>query len=70
MRAIIMTSATHNIEGPSIIVRGQGDLKDGAGAVIAGLGQKALGPPFWLEPVDYGTQGLTSCAVLSGFWAR
>lgn len=35
LRAIIMSSATHNIEGPSIIVRGQGDLKDGAGAINA-----------------------------------
>lgn len=35
MHAIIMASATHNIEGPSIIVRGQGDLKDGAGAINA-----------------------------------
>jgi subtilisin family serine protease len=37
IRAIIMDSATHNIEGPSIIVRGQGDLKDGAGAINADL---------------------------------
>jgi len=37
MRAIIMASATHNIEGPSIIVKGQGDLKDGAGAINAAL---------------------------------
>jgi hypothetical protein len=36
-RAIIMASATHNIEGPRIIVRGQGDLKDGAGAIRADL---------------------------------
>lgn len=40
-RAIIMASATHNIEGPSIIVRGQGDLKDGAGAINADLADKA-----------------------------
>lgn len=37
LRAIIMASATHNIEGPSIIVKGQGDLKDGAGAINADL---------------------------------
>ena len=36
-RAIIMASATHNIEGPSIIVRGEGDLRDGAGAINADL---------------------------------
>lgn len=36
-RAIIMASATHNIEGPSIIVRGQSDLRDGAGAINADL---------------------------------
>jgi subtilisin family serine protease len=36
-RAIIMASATHNIEGLSIITRGQGDLKDGAGAINADL---------------------------------
>ncbi len=36
-RAIIMASATHNIEGPSIIVKGQGDLRDGAGAINADL---------------------------------
>jgi hypothetical protein len=36
-KAIIMASATHNIEGPSIIVRGQGDLRDGAGAINAAL---------------------------------
>lgn len=35
MRAIIMTSATHNIEGSSIIITNQGDLKDGAGAINA-----------------------------------
>ncbi len=40
-RAIIMASATHNIEGPSIIVRGQGDLKDGAGALNADLADRA-----------------------------
>lgn len=39
-RAIIMASATHNIEGPSIIVRGQGDLRDGAGAVNADLADR------------------------------
>lgn len=37
IRAIIMASATHNIEGPSIIARGQGDLRDGAGAINADL---------------------------------
>ncbi len=41
MRAIMMASATHNIEGTSIIVRGQGDLKDGAGAINADLADKA-----------------------------
>lgn len=41
MRAIIMASANHNIEGPSIIVRGQGDLKDGAGAINADLADRA-----------------------------
>jgi hypothetical protein len=40
-RAIIMASATHNIEGPSIIVRGQGDLRDGAGAINADLADRA-----------------------------
>lgn len=35
MRAVIMASATHNIDGPSVIVRNQGDLKDGAGAINA-----------------------------------
>ncbi len=39
-RAIIMASATHNIEGPSIIVRNQGDLRDGAGAINADLADK------------------------------
>lgn len=39
-RAIIMASATHNIEGPSIIVRGQDDLRDGAGAVNADLADR------------------------------
>ncbi len=41
MRAIIMASATHNIVGPSTIVRGQGDLKDGAGAINADLADRA-----------------------------
>jgi len=36
-KAIIMASATHNIIGPTIIVRGQGDLRDGAGAINAAL---------------------------------
>ncbi|HIC90168.1 MAG TPA: protease, partial [Anaerolineae bacterium] len=36
-KAIIMASATHNITGPTIIVRGQGDLRDGAGALSAAL---------------------------------
>lgn len=36
-RAIIMASATHNITGPTIIVRNQGDLRDGAGAINAAL---------------------------------
>jgi hypothetical protein len=36
-KAIIMASATHNIEGPSIIVYDQGDLRDGAGAINASL---------------------------------
>jgi len=40
-RAIIMASTNHNIEGPSIIVRGQGDLKDGAGAINADLADQA-----------------------------
>ncbi len=39
-RAIIMASATHDIEGPPIIVRGQGDLKDGAGAINADLADR------------------------------
>jgi len=39
-RAIIMASATHNIEGPSIIVRNQGDLRDGAGAINADLADR------------------------------
>ncbi len=39
-RAIIMASATHNIEGASIIVRGQGDLRDGAGAINADLADR------------------------------
>jgi subtilisin family serine protease len=37
VKAIIMASATHNITGPTIIVRGQGDLRDGAGAINAVL---------------------------------
>lgn len=37
VKAIIMASATHNITGPTIIVRGQGDLRDGAGAINAAL---------------------------------
>lgn len=41
LRAIIMASATHNIEGPSIIVKGQGDLRDGAGAINAALADTA-----------------------------
>jgi len=36
-KAIIMASATHNIIGPTIIVRNQGDLHDGAGAINAAL---------------------------------
>lgn len=36
-KAIIMASATHNITGPTIIVRNQGDLRDGAGAINAAL---------------------------------
>ncbi|MGC8898812.1 MAG: hypothetical protein ACP5ON_11355 [Bacteroidota bacterium] len=32
-----MASATHNITGPTTIVRGQGDLRDGAGAINAAL---------------------------------
>jgi hypothetical protein len=40
-KAILMASATHNIEGPSIVVSGQGDLKDGAGGVNADLAEKA-----------------------------
>jgi len=36
-KAIIMASATHNITGPTTIVRGQGDLRDGAGAINAAL---------------------------------
>jgi hypothetical protein len=39
-RAIIMASATHNITGPAIIVRGQGDLRDGAGAINADLADR------------------------------
>ncbi|MDF1514653.1 MAG: S8 family serine peptidase, partial [Anaerolineae bacterium] len=39
-RAIIMASATHNIEGASIIVLGQGDLRDGAGATNADLADR------------------------------
>ena len=37
MRAFIMASAsaTHNIEGNSIIINNQGDLRDGAGAINA-----------------------------------
>ena len=35
LRAIIMASATHNIEGPTIIDRYHGDLRDGAGAINA-----------------------------------
>ena len=37
VKAIIMASATHNITGPTTIVRGQGDLHDGAGAINAAL---------------------------------
>lgn len=40
-KAILMASATHNIEGQSIITLGQGDLKDGAGGVNANLADKA-----------------------------
>jgi hypothetical protein len=40
-KAIIMASATHNIEGFPIIVRGYGDLRDGAGAINAGLADTA-----------------------------
>jgi len=36
-KAIIMASATHNITGPTIIVRNQGDLRDGAGAINAAV---------------------------------
>lgn len=36
-KAIIMASATHNITGPTTIVGGQGDLRDGAGAINAAL---------------------------------
>ncbi len=36
-KAIIMASAIHNITGPTIIVRNQGDLLDGAGAINAAL---------------------------------
>lgn len=36
-KAIIMASSTHNITGPTIIVRNQGDLRDGAGAINAAL---------------------------------
>ncbi len=36
-KAIIMASATHNITGPTIIVKNQGDLRDGAGAINAAL---------------------------------
>lgn len=39
-RAIMMASATHSIEDPSIIVRGQGDLRDGAGAINADLADR------------------------------
>lgn len=39
-KAIIMASATHNIEGPPIIVGGQGDLRDGAGAINADLADR------------------------------
>jgi len=39
-RAIIMASATHNIEGPLVIETDIGDLKDGAGAINAYLGDK------------------------------
>lgn len=39
-RAIIMASATHDVEGPPIIVRDQGDLKDGAGAINADLADR------------------------------
>lgn len=36
IKAIIMASAVHNVEGPRLIVSGQ-DLKDGAGAIDAAL---------------------------------
>jgi hypothetical protein len=36
-KAIIMASATHNITGPTTILLGQGDLRDGAGAINAAL---------------------------------
>ena len=36
-KSIIMASATHNIVGPTTIVQGQGDLRDGAGAINAAL---------------------------------
>lgn len=56
-RAIIMASATHNIEGPSIIVRGQGDLRDGAGAVNADLADRVAQ-----------TRGSESGACYSSCW--
>jgi subtilisin family serine protease len=37
IRAILMASATHNIDGPPVIISGQGDLQDGAGAINADL---------------------------------
>lgn len=42
-RAIIMASATHNIDGPTGIPSGQ-DLRDGAGAINAALADTVCGP--------------------------
>ncbi len=59
LRAIIMASATHNIEGPSIIVKGQGDLKDGAGAINADLADTVA---YW--------QGTTVDPCYTSCWWR
>ncbi|MBN1136291.1 MAG: S8 family serine peptidase [Anaerolineae bacterium] len=41
LRAIIMASAIHNIDGPSDIPIGQEDLRDGAGSIDAALADEA-----------------------------
>jgi subtilisin family serine protease len=69
IRAIIMATATHNIEGPPGIPAGQ-DYKDGAGGINADLADTTsslrgfapstaaaacAGPCWWGEPIDNST---------------